>query len=105
MTVLGVGVVAGGATTRVHLLNLAHRNQLVEGVVHRRQAHLWETSPCPLEHFFRCEVDVVTPHRLGYDPPLGRQAPAHRPQAVEKRSRGHGSMYTRQKYPLRINPK
>ena len=94
MAVLDVGVVTRGSATGVHLLDLAHRHQLVECVVYRRQADLWETLPGPLEHLFCGQVDVVTPHDLGYYPSLRRQAPAQRSEALEKRRRGHAPMYT-----------
>ena len=89
MTILRIGVVASRPSTSVHLLNLAHGNQLVERVVHRCQADLRKTPSCPFEHLFRCQVDVVAPHYLGYDPPLRGQAPIPSSKAVEKRQGGH----------------
>ena len=84
MAVLGVGVVAGRPATCIHLLHLAHRDQLVERVVHGRQTDFWETRPGPLENLLRGEVDVVTIHRLGDDASLQREAPVPRSEAVEK---------------------
>jgi|SRR6516162_5347721 len=89
MTILRIGVVASRPSTSIHLLNLAHQNQLVERVIHRGQADLWKTSPRAFENLFCCQVDVVTSHHLGYDPSLRCQAPAQSSKAVEKRCRGH----------------
>ena len=89
MAVLGIGVAARGPATGIHLLDLAHRHQLVERVVHRRQADLWETLAGAREHLLYGEVDVVTSQNLGYYPSLRRQAPVQRSQALEKRHRGH----------------
>lgn len=43
-----VRVVALRPTGYEHLLQLPHRDELVEGVVDGGKAELWQTSPCPV---------------------------------------------------------
>ena len=85
MAVLDVGVIADRPTTRIHLVDLAHRYELVERVVHRCQTYLGETLPRSVKHLLRGEMDVKASHRLGDNPSLRGQAPVPGTKAVEKR--------------------
>ena len=93
VAVLGVGVVPRRPAAGVHLVDLAHRHQSLSALY--TVARLTPGRRSPARSSTSCgEVDVVPFHDLGCHPPLRRQTPVQRPEALEKRRRGHARMYT-----------
>ena len=70
-----VRVVALRPGPRRHFEHLAHRDQLVQGVVDRREADLGEPLLCGGVYRLGGEMDVLAGQYLGDDAPLRRHSP------------------------------
>ncbi len=80
---VGVRVVALRASGSGHLEDLAHRHELVQGVVDRREADLREALLGAAVDGLGGEVDVLTVEDLGDGTSLRREPPIARPQALQ----------------------
>jgi len=71
---VSVRIVALGSSGDWDLEHLAHRHQLVQGVVDRCQADLGQPSERSAVDRLGGEVHVLSVEHLRHDPPLGREA-------------------------------
>lgn len=83
MSDVGVRVVAPGAPGAGDFEDLAHPNQLVQGVVHRCEADLGQPLLGTEVDDFGGEMHVLTIEDLGHDAALWREAPVKGPQSFE----------------------
>jgi hypothetical protein len=79
-----VRVVPLGPVDDIDLLQLAERHQLVEGVVDRGSADLWQANPGKLMDLVSREVHVVTGEGFGDHAALGAEAPVPGAQPGEQ---------------------